>query len=761
VGIVRTVERDDYLPEYGLLMLLNRQAPEDLGEEDVPRGHGNGTSPTGTFAGAGAGWVTGQAGGGDLVVRLELHDGPPDLDATYRDVVETHFHAGPGGLAFSTVTGGPEWGTDFDLDLGDDIDYRVRVSRRGDNWLLCFWPDPEIEPPVWRARSAPAATPGGNGWSSELPHLLMEMSYVAGNRARATDGGWVTVDQLDQWGRRFGGPAGGLDEPLWSEPAQQPTTGHADLDASNAERRATALAYRAKEQGRLDEIAAELGVPPVRSRRDGLAVLVAAGILQHEEPDRYRAGRPAPVHTVLALPAERVRQLRQANTGRRLTSLADDVLAVLRWAPGMPLQTSVTSLAARLLVDEADLRDTIDYAQEEGLLHLESEEPLRLMLGRRREPEPVVTAQPPSAPEEPERPAPRTPSSTLLQVARGQVMAQFAAQVPPDGDKPGAPTTYFVTTNTIGRREPPLPPFGPPPRAGVVESDGTVAIWPGGERTELARLGGRDWHRRDFGRALQTRHGILVMRHGQPAQLVSADGEVTEIAEIGTPAVTLLGDGRHVAHHEQRHDRRSTRNQIRVIDLADGSSATMPWPADRDTVMLGAYADSVYFADKATDAPSVQERVTMRWTPGTDPQPHSSRVMQIDRLTGVTGLPVAGGLTVTRPDGTTVHVPIDTRARLAPGGDRLWTVRNHPPALTLFPIGPDPQAQVRWLPEDGKYNETPIWEDLDRVLFAYEPHFRRDSAIGVRISLNDGSTERLPGDGRSRYVLLVEPLLTP
>jgi hypothetical protein len=187
----------------------------------------------------------------------------------------------------------------------------------------------------------------------------------------------------------------------------------------------------------------------------------------------------------------------------------------------------------------------------------------------------------------------------------------------------------------------------------------------------------------------------------------------------------------------------------------------MPWPADRDTVMLGAYADSVYFADKATDAPSVQERVTMRWTPGTDPQPHSSRVMQIDRLTGVTGLPVAGGLTVTRPDGTTVHVPIDTRARLAPGGDRLWTVRNHPPALTLFPIGPDPQAQVRWLPEDGKYNETPIWEDLDRVLFAYEPHFRRDSAIGVRISLNDGSTERLPGDGRSRYVLLVEPLLTP
>jgi hypothetical protein len=50
--------------------------------------------------------------------------------------------------------------TDFDLDLGDDVDYRVRVARRGDNWLLCFWPDPEIEPPVWRARSAPPVRAG-------------------------------------------------------------------------------------------------------------------------------------------------------------------------------------------------------------------------------------------------------------------------------------------------------------------------------------------------------------------------------------------------------------------------------------------------------------------------------------------------------------------------------------------------------------------------------------------------------------------------
>lgn len=302
----------------------------------------------------------------------------------------------------------------------------------------------------------------------------------------------------------------------------------------------------------------------------------------------------------------------------------------------------------------------------------------------------------------------------------------------------------------------------------MIESDGIVVTWHDGERMELARLGSREWHSRRWSRALQTRHGILAIRHGQAARLVSASGEVTEIDEIGTMGVALLGDGRHVADHERVHDRSSTRHRIRVIDLAGGPSTTLPWPEDRDILMLGACGDSVYFADEAPSVLAAQERVTMRWTPGTDPQPHPHRFMHIDRLTGITSLPATGGITVTRPDGANVHVPIDTQARLAPGGGRLWTVRNHPPALTLFPVEPDPQAQVLWLPDDGRtsangtYELTPAWEDRDHVLFAYKPDHRRpEPATGVRLSLRDGSAERLPAAGRARSVLFVEPLLTP
>ena len=115
-----------------------------------------------------------------------------------------------------------------------------------------------------------------------------------------------------------------------------------------------------------------------------------------------------------------------------------------------------------------------------------------------------------------------------------------------------------------------------------------------------------------------------------------------------------------------------------------------------------------------------------------------------------------------RPDATTVHVPIDPQARLTPGARALWTVRNHPPAVTLFPIEPDPSAQAWWLPHDGSYEMAPTWEDPDHVLFPYDPgHIGAGPATGIRLSLRDGSTERLPTSSKISAVLYVEPLLTP
>ncbi|WP_433788774.1 hypothetical protein [Actinoplanes sp. CA-252034] len=788
MGIVRVYETDDYWPEYGLLLLQDvRGRAADLQENNPPRGN-DGTSPAGTFAGAGAGWIAAQAGNDQVVVRLELHDAPPEPDMEFDDVLETPYHAASGGLALCTLTGGSPWQADFDLD--DAVRYRVRIARRGDTWLLRFWSDAALDPPVWLARSASAVGGGGNGWHEELPHGLMEVAYLVGNLAR-DHGGWLTVEQLDQWWRTHHHPETGLDEPLWPDPARRPTTGHADLDQRNADQRVAALAHQAKQQGRVDEIAAELGAAPVRTRREALPLLVRAGILQHEEPDRFRAGRPASVDTVLKLPAERVRQLREARERSRFSSLAEDVAAVLRWAPTMPLEVSAALLAVRLLVDEDNLRGAVAYAEKTGLLHVLNEEPLRLIWGRRPEPalaEPVKVE--PALPE----PAPAEPAESAIREEMGDdeveaflsevldveeveaIMSQIRRTLRPSeaaaqGAGPaGSPTAQFFVSGIRPKKRtvPDLPPLGFPPRAGMIETNGTVVTWHDGNPVELARLGGRDWHSKDYSRAVQTRHGILVMRHGSPARLVSDTGEMTEIGEIGTPMVALFGDGRRVAHRVYEHSGRSTRNQLKVVDLADGSSTNMPWPQDRDIHMLGVHDSAVYFTDRAPETPSVQERVTMRWVPGSDPQQHPHQLAYIDPLSGTGIRPATDGTTVIRPDGTTVHVRIDSRAGLVPGAGALWTVRGHPPAVTLFPVEPDPTAQAWWLPFDGvtrstgTYKMSPTWEDADHVLFPYgAAYIEAGPATGVRLSLRDGSTERLPTSSNIRLVQYVEPLLTP
>ncbi|WP_143133875.1 hypothetical protein [Actinoplanes philippinensis] len=61
--------------------------------------------------------------------------------------------------------------------------------------------------------------------------------------------------------------------------------------------------------------------------------------------------------------------------------LAQDLEAILRWTPQLPLQTSIPDLAKRLLVSEADVRDGLTAAEQSGLLHDEGKEPLRLTLG--------------------------------------------------------------------------------------------------------------------------------------------------------------------------------------------------------------------------------------------------------------------------------------------------------------------------------------------------------------------------------------------
>jgi len=191
--------------------------PED---PEVPRYRDRGDSPTGTFAGSGAGWITAQAPGlADHHVRLELHDERPPAEHTgFGDVLETPYRSSSGGISLAGVTDGP--GDRVDLALGDDEWFRVRVSRGWDDtgdppdgryrWLLQFWPGPALEPPAWLARSEPARPPSAR---------VDEVLSVAPERAAQI--------RLRDLQRRYSGLAEDLEAILrWtSRPPWEITTG--------------------------------------------------------------------------------------------------------------------------------------------------------------------------------------------------------------------------------------------------------------------------------------------------------------------------------------------------------------------------------------------------------------------------------------------------------------------------------------------------------------------------------------------------------
>jgi hypothetical protein len=262
-----------------------------------------------------------------------------------------------------------------------------------------------------------------------------------------------------------------------------------------------------------------------------------------------------------------------------------------------------------------------------------------------------------------------------------------------------------------------------------------VVLWRDGEPMELARLGEAHWVE-----AWQTRHGVLVEAADQPARLVSGSGAVTVFDEMHRQ-LALLDDSRQVAVVGWHSDR------LTVIDLDDGAGQTMPWPPDRPIALRGAYGKTVFFRD-------VSARTAMRWTPGTEPVPHDGLDEQIDPVSGVRSGPVPGGVGVTEPDGVTVTWPVDGRARLAPGGKRLWTLQSDPPALTLLALRNHPfaESQSYYLPDVDRLEE-PVWEDAEHLLFP-------TPAAGLRLSTADGRVERLPVPEKSRRpVIFVRPLL--
>jgi hypothetical protein len=181
VTLRSAAEDDEYLPEYGLLVIRDHYEPGRFdGPDDAVDGldaleeSDTAEYPVGTVAEAGVAWLRARAAGNAYHrIRLEAHDHAPADDAEqWAQVMESPYFCRAGAIFLTNVTGSD---ADTVLPLGIGL-YRARVSCRpaddeGDVWRLQFWPDPLMEPPRWVKR-----TPAGTGIRNE--HLAGDLISV-------------------------------------------------------------------------------------------------------------------------------------------------------------------------------------------------------------------------------------------------------------------------------------------------------------------------------------------------------------------------------------------------------------------------------------------------------------------------------------------------------------------------------------------------------------------------------------------------------
>ncbi|MGW3963682.1 hypothetical protein ACWED2_27960 [Amycolatopsis sp. NPDC005003] len=314
------LEDDEYLPEYGTLVVRDRHAADGLEPlENELLGELATEALSGTVATAGDGWVHGHAGDPFQSVRLEAHDAPPRLELDgWEDVVESPFHSRSGRVALGFLTGGEH---DETLELGRRGLFRVRVARRaaadgeeGDVWLVQFWPADGPGLPRWVRRTRPALFGPDPGWQQVLGYPVVSAGWAAAGYG---------PPRPDSW----------LDEPLQGDPP----------DAA---------------------ICAQLGLAPPVSQRDAVALLVAAGVLV-TDGDGYRLAEHPPLATDrLSLPESLAAQVARSAASARYTWAAADVASVAAWGDPAP----VDDLAERLLVAPEEVPGLLAHAVSDHLV---------------------------------------------------------------------------------------------------------------------------------------------------------------------------------------------------------------------------------------------------------------------------------------------------------------------------------------------------------------------------------------------------------
>lgn len=327
----------------------------------------------------------------------------------------------------------------------------------------------------------------------------------------------------------------------------------------------------------------------------------------------------------------------------------------------------------------------------------------------------------------------------------------------------GATTTAATTVDDVavprGTRlgsDDPLAalPTGSPPRAGVLTESGDVVVWRDGEPVVLASLPGYAWRQ-----AVETAHGILVTDWSERTVLIRPDGRVDALDPrlTGRPAVDERG--RLLAAKESVHGR-NARQSVHLVNLSDLSRQTMPGD-DHWGHVVALHGGAVYLR-------GVGATPAKRWSPGGDPEPLPHNLNQIDPLTGTWRVLTFDGVLLVRPDGSTHMVPVDDSAALVPGATQLYTLRNGPPAITLFDVtAQSADPRIRWLPvyvsTRSDLGVGPVWEDLDRVLLMagsrFPPGFRPGGGI-IRVNIRTGAVERVPLPAGRGRIMPVVPLLT-
>ncbi|MCG8916380.1 DUF6042 family protein [Actinokineospora sp. PR83] len=319
MGVLGMIEDDEYLPEYGTLVVRDGEGRDRLPEAGGLLEELATSALSGELATAGDGWLHGTTGDPYQAVRLEAHEDEPAVElGEWEDVLVTPYRSRTGSARLGMLTGGV-FGDE--LDLGRSGLFEVRVARRaaeegvqGKVWLLQFWPVGTSAGHRWVKRSTAAEGTGDAGWRQVLGYQVMDVAHFAAGYGMPHPESWY-------------------DEPLPGDP----------VPAS---------------------VCAQLGVPVPVTRRDAVSVLVAAGVLVPEEEGHRLVTRLPMAVERLELPEEQAKRLRESNVRARLARLAAEVTSIAAWGNPAP----VDDLAERLLVEERLIPEVLAHAVSDRLI---------------------------------------------------------------------------------------------------------------------------------------------------------------------------------------------------------------------------------------------------------------------------------------------------------------------------------------------------------------------------------------------------------